>query len=166
MQTVKLNSVQIIPRIQSLAGCCRRLKQLFILMQSLLQTRADSRGLSGRGLHQVWVETNDEAPGAGVHLPLAPAEGGDQGGESFQDETHLGNSVSWQRHRSRELLISNVFTENLLEPVQEARHGQLVGDLAVLAAQVHLVQQLGCLVQLAVPVHQGMFLVIQETVLQ
>ena len=51
-------------------------------MQSLLEIRADPGSLSGRGLHQVRVETDDEAPGPGVHLPLAPAEGGDQGGES------------------------------------------------------------------------------------
>ena len=159
MQTVKLNSIQIIPRIQSLAGCCRRLKQLFILMQSLLQTRADSRGLSGRGLHQVRVETNDEAPGAGVHLPLAPAEGGDQGGQGLQHEAHLGHSVGGQRDGGRQLLVSDVLTENLLEPVQQARHGQLVGHLAVFAGQTVLGQQVGRLVNVLVTVHQRIVLV-------
>ena len=88
----KLNSIRFASRLLSFAFW-GRLKQIFILMQSLLQAGAHPRGLSGGGLHQVGVEANDEAPGPGVHLALAPAEGGDEGGESLQDETHLCHPV-------------------------------------------------------------------------
>ena len=159
----KLNSIRFASRLLSFAFC-GRLKQIFILMQSLLQAGAHPRGLSGGGLHQVGVEANDEAPRAGVHLALPPTEGGYQGGEGLQHKTHLRHSVGSQWDRGGEVLIRDVLTENLLEPVQQARHGQLVGHLAVLTGQSHLAQEVCCLVQLLVAV--GQRIVFVEAVLQ